>query len=73
MSQKEVREEVNFLNVDNHQRFLQVDFNFLGIKVSYKMILSLLIGIIKHSQSTQRSKLSLFLQYFGKEAGHKAF
>ena len=48
---KEVRDEVNFLLADKHQSFLQVDFNTLVIKVSYKVILSLLIGTIKHSQS----------------------
>ena len=29
------------MHADNHQRFLQVGFNSLGTKVSYKMILSL--------------------------------
>ena len=48
---KEVRDEVDFLHVDKHQSFLQVDFNTLGIKVSYKVMLLLLIGMIKHSQS----------------------
>ena len=50
---KEVRAEIDFLHIDKHQSFLQVDFNTSGIKVSYKVILSLLMGIIKHSQSTQ--------------------
>ena len=36
---KEVRDEVDFLDADEHQSFLQVDFNTLGIKVSYKGIL----------------------------------
>ena len=36
---KEVREEVDFLHADKHQSFLQVGFNTLGIKVSYKVIL----------------------------------
>ena len=49
---KELRDEVDFLHSDKHQSFLQVDFNTLGIKVSYKVILSLLMGMIKHSQST---------------------
>ena len=44
---KEVRDEVDFLHVDKHQSFQQVDFNTLGIKVLYKAILSLLIGVIK--------------------------
>ena len=38
---KEVRDEVDFLHADKHQSFLQVDFNTLGIKVSYKVMLSL--------------------------------
>ena len=48
---KEVSDEVDFLHADKHQIFLQVDFNTLGSKVSYKMILSLLIGMIKHGQT----------------------
>ena len=50
---KEVRDEVDFVHPDKHQNFLQVDFNTLGIKVSYKVTLSLLMVVIKHSQSTQ--------------------
>ena len=34
---KEVRDEVDFLHVDKHQSFLQVDFNTLGIKVFSKV------------------------------------
>ena len=45
----------NFLNADKNQSFLQVDFNTLNIKVSYKVILSLLMAMIKSSQSTQSS------------------
>ena len=45
---KEVIDEVDFLDVDRHQNFLQVDFNTLGINVFYKMILSILMGVIKH-------------------------
>ena len=37
---KEMRCEVDFLHADKYQSFLQVDFNTLGIKVSYKVILS---------------------------------
>ena len=50
--QKEVKYEVNFLHADKHQIFLEVDFNTLDIKVFYKMMLSLLMGMIRHSQST---------------------
>ena len=41
------------LHANKHQSFLQIDFNTLGIKVSYKVILSLLMAVIKHSQGTQ--------------------
>ena len=43
---KEVRDEVDFLHADKHQSFLEVDLNILGIKVSYKVVLSLLVDII---------------------------
>ena len=39
---KKVRDEVEFLNEDKHQNFLQVDFNTLGIKVSYKVIVMIM-------------------------------
>ena len=42
--QKQVGDEVDFLHADKHQRFLQVYFSTLGIKVSDKLILSLLMG-----------------------------
>ena len=35
---EDVRDEVDFLDADKHQSFLQVDFDTLGIKVSYKVI-----------------------------------
>ena len=57
---KEVRDEVDFLHAYKHQSFLQVDFNFLGIKVYYKVILKLLMGIIKHSQNTKAKSLQYF-------------
>ena len=55
---KEVRDKVDFLHVDKHQSFLQVDFNTLGIKDAYKVILSLLLGMIKHSQITQNNRFA---------------
>ena len=48
--QKVASDEVDFLHADELQSFLQVDFNTLGIKVSCKVILSLLISMVKHSQ-----------------------
>ena len=64
---KEVRDEVDFLDADKHQSFLQVDLNIFEIKVSYKVILSLLMGMIKYSQSTQSDKFAISLHYFKKE------
>ena len=64
---KEVRDEVDFLYVDKHQSSLQVDFNTLDIQGSYKVILSLLLGIIKYSQYAQSNKLPIFSQYLKKE------
>ena len=64
---KEVRDEVDFLLADKHQNLLQVDFNSLGVKVSYMLTLSLLISIIKHSQSTQSNKFAISLQNLKKE------
>ena len=58
---KEVRDEVDFFPADKHQSFLQVDFNILGIKTSYKVILSLLIAMIKCSQSAQSNKYAISL------------
>ena len=63
---KEVRDKVDFLDADNI-KVSQVDFNTLDIKVSYKVILPLLMGMIKHSWSTQRNKFTISLQYFKKE------
>ena len=55
---KEARDEVGFLHVDKHQSFLQIDFNTLGIKDACKVILSLLLGMIKHSQTTQSNRFA---------------
>ena len=55
-NKKEVKDEVDFLDSDKYQSFLQVDFNNLRIKVSYKGLLSLLMGMIKHISSIKYSK-----------------
>ena len=57
--EKYVKDEVDFLHTDKHQSFLRVYFNTLGIKVSYKVTLSLLMGMIKHSESTQSNKFPI--------------
>ena len=54
----EVRDEVDLLHADKHQSGLQGDFNTFSTKVSYKVILSLLMSIIKHSQSAQSKKFA---------------
>ena len=41
---KEVKDEVDFLHADKHQSFLKVYFNFLGIKVSYKVDIIIING-----------------------------
>ena len=66
---KEIRDVVDFLHADKHQNFLQVDFITLGIKVSNKVIPSLLIGRARHSQSTQSNKFDISLQYLKKKIG----
>ena len=48
-------------HADKHQSFPQIGFDTLGIKVSYKVRLSILISIIKHSQSTQSNKFTISL------------
>ena len=62
---KEFRNEVDFLHVNKHQNFLQVNFNTLGIKFSYKVILSLLLGMIKYPQNTQSKKFSISQKRLG--------
>ena len=46
---------------------INVNFNTLDIKVSYKVILLLLMGMIMHSQNTQSNKFAISLQYFKKK------
>ena len=55
------------MHADKDQSFLLVDFDTLGIKVSYKVILSLLMGMIKHFQSIQSNKFAISLQYLKNE------
>ena len=51
---KEVSDEVDFLHTDKYESLLQIDT-------------MILIGIVKHSQSCQNSKLTMSLQYVKKE------
>ena len=45
------------------ENFLQVDLKTLSIKFFYKVILSLMMVMIKHSRSDQSKKLAIALQY----------
>ena len=47
ISRRKVRDKIDFFHADKHHSFVQVFFTTLGIKISYKVILSLLIGMIK--------------------------
>ena len=51
---KEVSDEIDFLHADKHKSLLQIDTMTL-------------IGIGKHSQSSQNSKITLSLQYIEKK------
>ena len=54
---KEVRDEADLLHVDKHQSFIQVDSNTLGIKVSFIVILSFLMDMIKHFKVVKATSL----------------
>ena len=47
---KELRDEVNFLHTDKHESLLQIDSMTL-------------MGMVKHSESSQNSKFTMSLQY----------
>ena len=51
---KEVSNEIDFLHADKHESLLQIDTMTL-------------IGIVKHSQSFQKSKVTMSLQYIKRE------
>ena len=52
--EKEVRNEVDFLHVDNHESMLQIDT-------------MILMGMVKHSQISENSKFAMSLQYLKKK------
>ena len=56
---EELKDEVGFLHADKHQSFLQVNLNTLGIKVSCKVIISLLMSMIKNSESIKSNKFAM--------------
>ena len=62
-----MKDEVDFRPVDKHQSFRQVDFNTLGIKDAYKVILSLLLGMSSILKVLKVIGLQISLQYLKKE------
>ena len=67
ISKKKLKMKLIFLGPHKYQSFLNVYFNTLGPKFSTRLILSLLMGMIKHSQITQYNKFEISLQYLKKE------
>ena len=63
---KEVKDEVDFLHADKHQSLPKVSILWTS-KFPTRSILSLLMGMIKHSQITQSNKFATSLQYLKKE------
>ena len=59
---QEVKNEVDFLHADKYRSFQQADYNTLAIKVFFKVIIWLLMGVFKDSQSTQNNKFGMLLQ-----------
>ena len=51
-------DQVDFLHADKYESLLQIDT-------------VILIGIVKHSQSSQNSKFAMSLQYLGKKVGKR--
>ena len=63
-----------FLHADkHHQSLLQVDFNNMGINVSYMVILSLFMGMIHYFHGTQSNKFVISLQYLKKKLATELF
>ena len=57
---KEVRDEIDFLHADKHESLLQIDNMTL-------------IEIIKHSQSSENTKVTVSLQYIKKNVRELIF
>ena len=51
----------------------QVDFLFAAIRVSYKIVLLVLISMVRHAQSIQNNKYTISLEYFEKELKDKLY
>ena len=58
---QEFSNEVDFFHADMYENLLQIDSMIL------RLILSLLMGMIKHSQITESNKFTISLQYLKKE------
>ena len=69
---KEVKDKVDFLHADKHQSFLKVYFNTWASNFPTRLILSLLMGLIKHCQMTQSNKFAVSLLYLKKKKKKKS-
>ena len=65
ISSKQVRDEVFFCMQTNIQ--VSIYFITFGVNVSYQLILSLLVGIIKDPQNIQINKFAISLQHLKRE------
>ena len=73
MSLQYLKQEVRDKLIFCMQIKIKVDFNTLDNKVFYKVIPSLLMGMIKNSQSTQRKKIAISLQCLKKEVRDRLY
>ena len=64
---KKFKDEVDLLHADKHQSFLKVCFNTLGIKVSYKIDISIISEHDQAFSNTQSKKFAIFWQYLKNE------
>ena len=55
------------MHADRHQISCKLISTLLASKFSEKVTLSLLMGMIKYSQSTQSDKCAIYLQYLEKK------
>ena len=69
ISKNNLKMEAVFLHAVN----IKISYNTLGAKVSYKLILSLLMGMIKHPQSTQINKFAISLQFLKEQVREGVF
>ena len=63
---KEVKDEVDFLHADKYQSSQKFISTLWASKFPTRLVLSLLMGMIKHSQIIRSNKFAISLQYLKK-------